>query len=1057
MDESTIGDGPYVGPRPFARAERERFFGRAEEARTLASLVVAHRVVLVYAASGAGKTSLLNAGLIPLLEDEDGFEVFAPVRLRGLAEPDSRRNPYVVNLLANLARELGEEPPPGDSLAGFLAARPHRDEDEGLPAPRALVIDQFEELFTLYPEHWAQRAELFDELREALEQDPLLRLVLAIREDYIAQLDPYAASLPTRLRTRLRLEPLRREPALAAIALPLAAESRSFAPGVAEHLVDDLLKVRIHTLREQSIEVPGELVEPVQLQVVCRTLWSGLPAGVREIGETDLARVGSVSEVLSNYYGEAVHAAAAAGGIAEADLRERLEAAFITPIGTRGTVVGGGERIAGMPRASIDELEARHLVRAEFRAGARWFELAHDSLIRPIVASNAAVRDARRRRRERRLAFTAAAATVIAVGSAIAAVLLIGGDERPKRPRPPLIGVAQTRSPLSGLHLVRTLQSTAQPVAMTTTAGGRGLVVAADDGRIRLWDLNVGREVATLDYGDAGLLSADASRDNSEIIAAGTLGLRWWDLHGLGTRPPDQVRARTAADIAQSSDKTTTVTDVAFAPDSSYLLVRDQRAQLGDTFGGDPEVSDTGAPFAERVAKIAYSPTGTDVAAVASDGTARLRHLRVPAYEPTVPTRPERVLRARAGPIVSAAFSADGATVVTASRGGVELWRTTDGRLLKRLPTRGAPFTDARLSPKGTLVATAGIDGFLRVLSADTGQRVSVVRASLRPLSALRWAAAGQLLVTTGADGAVRVWANRAPIAPLSAPCSQAQFLLPATPAEDGARAGSPRLFVGSISCAARKGDPVRAPESGATSVACESKPGAGSVSLATAAGRCWVFVGVRPRTSRSSVAAGTRLGTAAGGPVRIELWENRNRGRSVANLWNPMLFLNVRDAGIPAYPGDNASRAAIADWMGTSARRAGLPAELPVMASLVESGLKNLDFGDQDSVGFFQMPLGRWNHGIYAGFRYRPDVQLQWFIDRAKQIRLERIARGRDPLHHPDAYGLWVADVTQPAAQYRFRFQLRLDEARQLLGMAVQAATPVAPAPAARDAVTPP
>ena len=64
---------PYVGPRPFERNDLDQamFFGRDYEADELVSLVFAHQVVLFYAQSGAGKTSLLNAGLIPLLEKEE--------------------------------------------------------------------------------------------------------------------------------------------------------------------------------------------------------------------------------------------------------------------------------------------------------------------------------------------------------------------------------------------------------------------------------------------------------------------------------------------------------------------------------------------------------------------------------------------------------------------------------------------------------------------------------------------------------------------------------------------------------------------------------------------------------------------------------------------------------------------------------------------------------------------------------------------------------------------------------------------------------------------------
>src|SRR3954452_9659019 len=338
----------------------------------------------------------------------------------------------------------------------------------------------------------------------------------------------------------MRLAALPRPAALAAIALPLSGESRSFAPGVAERLVDDLLKVRIHTLRDESVEVPGELVEPVQLQVVCRTLWSSLPPDVREIGEAELARIGSASDVLSNYYDEAVRAAAAAGGIAEPELRERLEAAFVTPVGTRGTVVGTGERVAGMPQPAIAELESSHLVRAEWRAGARWFELTHDSLIRPIVASNGALRRRSQRRRERRLK-RAVAGLVVVVAGMLGGLLLLGRDEVP-RAKGRQVGVVDAHAPLAGLKLVRELSASGGPVAMTTTAGGRGLLDGSGDGRIRVWDISVGREIATLDYGDTGLSSLDVDGSGTQVVAAGRIGLRRWTTEGPGTRPPDDVR-----------------------------------------------------------------------------------------------------------------------------------------------------------------------------------------------------------------------------------------------------------------------------------------------------------------------------------------------------------------------------------------------------------------------------------------------------------------------------------------------------------------------------------
>jgi hypothetical protein len=136
------------------------------------------------------------------------------------------------------------------------------------------------------------------------------------------------------------------------------------------------------------------------------------------------------------------------------------------------------------------------------------------------------------------------------------------------------------------------------------------------------------------------------------------------------------------------------------------------------------------------------------------------------------------------------------------------------------------------------------------------------------------------------------------------------------------------------------------------------------------------------------------------------------------------------------AYPGDNASRHSIAAWMGRAAQRRGLPPELPVMAALVESNLKNLHYGDADSVGYFQMRLGIWNSGPYAGYSSHPERQLNWFLDHAAAVKKERLAAGRS-VTDPKQYGEWIADVERPAAQFRGRYQLQFDAAHGLLAQA--------------------
>ena len=99
-------------------------------------------------------------------------------------------------------------------------------------------------------------------------------------------------------------------------------------------------------------------------------------------------------------------------------------------------------------------------------------------------------------------------------------------------------------------------------------------------------------------------------------------------------------------------------------------------------------------------------------------------------------------------------------------------------------------------------------------------------------------------------------------------------------------------------------------------------------------------------------------------------------------------------------------------------------------MAALTESGLRNLSYGDRDSVGFFQMRVGIWDQGAYAGYPSNPELQIQWFIDHAVAVK----SQYPELANNPNSWGEWVADVEQPAEQYRYRYQLQLSTAQALL-----------------------
>nr|MDT0664327.1 hypothetical protein [Micromonospora sp. DSM 115978] len=250
------------------------------------------------------------------------------------------------------------------------------------------AIDQFEELFSELPHRRAHREEFVGQLVEAIDAVPRLRLLISIREDFVARLLPYEKRLGRLGRARYSVQPLRREAALEAITRPLAGTGRSFGPGVAEGLVDDLRTTEITNSVGEIHTLFSDTVEPAHLQIVCSALWEALPDDVRIISNQHLQEHGNIDRTLANLCTRAVAEVATQQGIPEAELWEWLKRVFVTDLGTRGTVYEGISTTGGMANSVARALEERHILQAEERAGSRWYELLHDRLIEPVRRGN---------------------------------------------------------------------------------------------------------------------------------------------------------------------------------------------------------------------------------------------------------------------------------------------------------------------------------------------------------------------------------------------------------------------------------------------------------------------------------------------------------------------------------------------------------------------------------------------------------------------------------------------------------------------------------------------
>lgn len=397
---------PYVGPRTFTRQEGDRFFGREREARELLAQVISERLTLFYAQSGAGKSSLINTRLIPQLRAEQ-FVVMPIGRVSGElpAGVGDVENIFIFNLLLSLDQGQNDPPHFADMrLNGFATrlatvdgeyfyydqSRNGRDQadDRAQSLPHVLIIDQFEELVTTHLTRWQEREDFFRQLAQLMLDDPLLWVVLTLREDYLAALDPYAHLLPGKMQNRFSMQRMGYEAALEAVQKPAAQAGRPFTPAAAQLLVDNLRKIRVQGAVESR---PGEFVEPVQLQVVCYQLWENLKGkATAQITEQELQEAGDIDTALAEFYEQVIHRTLAQTGGSELELRNWFERNLITEAGTRGTVYQGAEDTAGLSNKVVKALADQYLLRAEIRAGGAWYELIHDRFVEPILQANIA-------------------------------------------------------------------------------------------------------------------------------------------------------------------------------------------------------------------------------------------------------------------------------------------------------------------------------------------------------------------------------------------------------------------------------------------------------------------------------------------------------------------------------------------------------------------------------------------------------------------------------------------------------------------------------------------
>ncbi len=186
---------PFPFLDAYRREDHDFFFGRDEEIETLYRLTQQSNIVLLYGASGTGKTSLIRCGLSNKFKSYDWHDVYI------------RRGEHLIRSLDRALCEEADRPNTGSD--GLTIAELNQKLEAVYKTtfkPLYLIFDQFEELYILGTKDEQQA--FIDTVRHILRAEQPVKILLSIREEYLGYLYEFERQVPELLRKKLRVEPM---------------------------------------------------------------------------------------------------------------------------------------------------------------------------------------------------------------------------------------------------------------------------------------------------------------------------------------------------------------------------------------------------------------------------------------------------------------------------------------------------------------------------------------------------------------------------------------------------------------------------------------------------------------------------------------------------------------------------------------------------------------------------------------------------------------------------------------------------------------------------------
>lgn len=400
----------YPGIIPFTKDEKQLFFGRKKDIDKICRFLSLENLMVLHSKSGIGKTSLINAGIIPKLSKESASLVIKEVRLHNYNAEIPQDPCEIAEEILDAGDSFLDRIPLKNASLWFSFKEILLINQWAADKEILLILDQFEELFT-YPDEYIhafseqlgylyhrempaeiskaiRRGEIIDEslsndieelkLERWLTQPLNIKILISIRSDRLHLINRLKVDLPEIMINTYELDALSIEQAKDAIILP-ATQSGDFASPKFEYSSNALTKILAFlTNRNRS-----EKIESFELQVVCKFI-------EQNVIKRDVTRVeafnlgGDLGEIIRKYYENQLESLS--------DEERKNARIFIED----RLIIEDEE---GDRRISLDEAVARtivsqplleklvnsHLIRRQINIIGKYsYEISHDTLIEPI-------------------------------------------------------------------------------------------------------------------------------------------------------------------------------------------------------------------------------------------------------------------------------------------------------------------------------------------------------------------------------------------------------------------------------------------------------------------------------------------------------------------------------------------------------------------------------------------------------------------------------------------------------------------------------------------------